>query len=818
MALSNIKLSIATATNRESKTWKNKSVTWGDFVKKVSATHRTHEKYAVYCASSRKIQTEIKDVGGFVGGYLAGGQRKKNTVLHRQLITLDVDNTTTNIWDDFALKFSFAACCYSTHKHCAAAPRLRLIIPVDRELAVDEYEAVARMVAGSIGIEAFDPTTFEPSRLMYWPSTALDGEWFFEEQKGAWLVADEVLAQYVDWKDTSAWPISEKFGTVVKNMATKQGDPIEKPGVIGAFCRSYSVHEAIETFLSDVYELSDVEDRYTYKGGSTAAGLVVYEDKFAYSHHGTDPTSMQLCNAFDLVRIHKFGQLDEDSQITQNNKKPSYLSMLDFAGKDGPVRKLIGQEKLAEAEYDFADDLEESDEPVDTDWLTTLAVDKKGNYLGTADNMVKILTNDPKLKGRIRLNTFEQREDVIGDLPWRKVTPLTQYLNDRDVNMLQHYLEQVYDISNAGKLEIALSVILERNQYHPVKDYLNSLSWDGESRVDTLLHDYLGCADSEYTTAIMRKTLCAAIARVYTPGCKFDYALTFVGAQGLKKSMLVDKLGGKWFSDSFTTIKGKEAYEQLQGSWLIEMAELSGLSTSGIDMQKHFISKRKDKFRVAYGRRIDEFPRQCVFFATTNILFFLKDKTGNRRWWPALVHVCEPKHDVADINEYTRGQIWAEAMEMHKAGEDLYLTPELEEIAKAIQENHTEVDERSGIVAKYLDTPICDQWDNMDIYERRGWIQGSWKDFDGDLYYRTKVCAVEIFCEAFNGKLEEVLPTATRDIHDIMAGMPEWVRSPSKLTFKKYGVLKGYTRPAKTFENTNLLSVYKDFEDELPLN
>jgi len=808
------KIDIATAANRESKTWKNQKVTWEAFVKKVSVTHRTHEKYAVYCTSPRKIQTEIKDVGGFVGGYLSGGQRKKNTVLHRQLITLDVDNTTVNIWDDFTIKFSFAACCYSTHKHTSAAPRLRLIIPVDRELGVDEYEAVARMIAGLIGIEAFDPTTFEPSRLMYWPSTSVDGEWFFEEQEGDWLVADNILSQYVDWKDTSAWPVSEKFNSLIKNTATKQGDPLEKPGVIGAFCRTYSIVEAIETFLPDVYELSDVEDRYTFKGGSTAAGLVVYEDKFAYSHHGTDPTSMQLCNAFDLVRIHKFSHLDENSDVTQNNKKPSYMAMLDFAGADGPVRKLIGQERLAEAEYDFADDLEETDEPVDTDWLTGLAVDKKGNYLGTADNMVKILTNDPKLKGRIRLNTFEQREDVLGDLPWRKVTPLTQYLNDRDVNLLQHYLEQVYDISNASKLEVALSVVLERNQYHPIKDYLGAQKWDGTKRVDTLLHDYLGCEDSEYTSAIIRKTLCAAIARVYTPGCKFDYVLTFVGAQGLKKSMLIDKLGGAWFSDSFTTVQGKEAYEQIQGSWFVEMAELSGLGKAAVEQTKHYISKRKDKFRVAYGRRVDEFPRQCVFLATTNILFFLKDKTGNRRWWPAVVYKEQPTLDVAGINEYIRGQIWAEAMSMYKAGEDLYLTPELEAVAKQIQESHTEVDERSGIVEKYLDVPLCSEWDDMDIYARRGWIQGGWKDYSGDLYMRTRVCAVEIFCEAFNGKLEEVNTHTTRDIHDIMGGMPEWTRSITKLSFKKYGVLKGYTRPYKSFENNNLLTVYKDFEDD----
>ncbi len=298
---------------------------WSDFVKKISTTHRTAETHTEYLTAKKVRQDEIKDIGGFVGGYISGGRRKAGSILHRQLVTLDIDFGKSDIWDDFKMLYSNAAAIYSTHKHSPEAPRYRLIIPLNREVAVDEYMAISRRIAGSLGIENFDHTTFQPSRLMYWPSTSKDGEYFFDHQDEQWLDVDETLASYRDWTDTSEWPVSIREGTIVNKAIQKQGDPLEKTGIIGAFCRTYDIHEAIDTFLSDVYDPCDIEDRYSYKEGSTAAGLVVYEDKYTYSHHGTDPTSGKLCNAFDLVRIHKFGLRDEDVQEgTPGNRLPSY--------------------------------------------------------------------------------------------------------------------------------------------------------------------------------------------------------------------------------------------------------------------------------------------------------------------------------------------------------------------------------------------------------------------------------------------------------------------------------------------------------------
>ncbi|WP_217902234.1 hypothetical protein [Siphonobacter sp. BAB-5385] len=328
------KIDIAIGKHRNDEVWKNKSVEWSEFVERCSKTHRTAEKLAVYLAAPKTRQDEIKDVGAFVGGYLANGRRKKDTVTHRQLITLDADFASTDLWSDFCLAYRCAAVVYSTHKHTPAKPRLRLIIPLDRPVSQDEFEAISRRVAGSLGIDQFDHTTYQVNRLMYWPSTSADGEFVFHEQQGEFLEADSILSQYHNWQDTSEWPVSDSETAAIKTGIKRQGDPTEKEGVIGAFCRIYGIHEAIETFLSDVYEPCGIDNRYTYTGGTTAAGVIVYEDKWAYSHHGTDPTSGKLCNAFDLVRIHKFGYQDESKKADT----PVTNSRLTLRCSNSPVR------------------------------------------------------------------------------------------------------------------------------------------------------------------------------------------------------------------------------------------------------------------------------------------------------------------------------------------------------------------------------------------------------------------------------------------------------------------------------------------------
>lgn len=793
-------IDIATGRSRKETNWKNKEMSWSALVEKLSSTHRTAETYTEYITAKKLRQDEIKDVGGFVGGALSGGRRKFDSVVHRQLLTLDIDFGEPGIWEDFAMLYDNAAVVYSTHKHSPQAPRLRLILPLDRPVFADEYVAIARRIAGDIGIDYFDHTTFEPSRLMYWPSTSKDGEFYFNYQDGPWLSADQMLGRYRDWRDSSEWPVSSRNHDIVLRAIKKQGDPLEKPGIVGAFCRTYGIAEAIDTFLSDVYETCDVEDRYTYKEGSTAAGLVVYDDKYAYSHHGTDPVSRKLCNAFDLVRLHLFGLKDEDSPVdTPSNRLPSFTEMVEFATKDPRVRKQIGSERLQDARGDFDEDLQEED--LNDDWIAELDVDRKGNYYSTINNIILVLKNDPRLKGRFAFNAFEQREIATKNLPWRKITPQTKYLTDRDDAGVRHYLENTYGMTGIQKVKDAMDIVLIDNTFHPVRDYIDSLKWDGVSRVDTLLIEYLGAEDNEYIRAVTRKTLTAAVARVYNPGVKYDYVTTLVGKQGIGKSTIIKKLGREWYSDSFGTVQGKEAYEQIQGVWLVEMGELAGLKKAELETVKHFISKQVDRYRVAYGRRIENFPRQCVFFGTTNHKDFLRDPTGDRRFWPVATEVSAPRKNV--WNQLTGeevNQIWAEAMTFYKAGETLFLSPELEEIAFATQAEHREQDERAGIIQKYLDTLLPDNWDDLDVYQRRAYLQGDELQPSGTKR-RTRVCVAEIWCEVLGGMQRDMNRFNTKDLHNIMRSMDGWAEYDGKIRTKLYGLQRGFYRVSEELKN-----------------
>lgn len=515
-------LDIALGKNRKSATWQNRQWQWSKLVEKLSETHRTAETFATYVTASKTRQDEIKDIGGFVGGYLTNGKRKNGNVLHRQILCLDVDHGHAHVWEDFTLLYSNAAAMYSTHKHSEEHPRLRIVIPLSREVFPDEYVAIGRRVAGVLGIDIFDTTTFEPTRLMYWPSTAVDAPFVFRFQDGPWLDADEVLGSYRNWADSSEWPMAEREREAVRHGMKKAGDPTEKPGVVGAFCRVYGIAEAIEAYLPEIYEPADVEGRYTYVHGSTAAGLVVYEDKFAFSHHGTDPTSGRLCNAFDLVRLHLYGAQDEDVKPdTPVNKLPSYGEMSRLAAADAGVRKLLTAERLAQAGEDFGEYIREAAEAeADDSWVAELDIDTKGNILQTAKNYELIFQNDPVLKGRMRWDDFQRRTVLTGDMPWREVAAGDDAFSDWDEAELGKWLSRKYGLDNDKKLKAEIVSTSFRARFNSLTQYIEALEWDGVKRIDTLLVDYQGAEDCSYVRTVTAKTLIACVARALKPGCK----------------------------------------------------------------------------------------------------------------------------------------------------------------------------------------------------------------------------------------------------------------------------------------------------------
>lgn len=787
-------LDIAIGMSARSKVWKNKKYEWSELVKKLKEPHHTNETFKEYISSNKQEQTKIKDVGGYVGGYLRGGRRKPENVVHRQIMTLDIDFAHKDFWEDYCLQFENAAVLHATHKHTDTSPRYRLIMPLSRECSPDEYVAVSRQTAGILGIDLFDNTTFETNRLMFWPSSPNDVEYYVQVQDGPWVDVDAVLDSYIDWRDTSLWPTADRKFQEVKSHVEKQQDPQEKKGIVGAFCKAFSISEAITTFLNKEYTDAG-EDRYTYTKGSAAAGLIVYNDTFAYSHHGTDPCSGKLCNSFDLVRIHKFGDLDPDT-ISRDSKPKSFVAMEDFATKSKEVKKVIATEKLTDARYDFVDDGPEtvSFDPDDIDWMQDLEVDGKGKYLSTAVNINTIIANDARLKDLFKHNNFDGKKYVVGNLPWRRVVG-TEPIKNVDYSGVRNYIESIYGIVGNLKIDDSLSLEFEKNSFHPVQDYLNGLKWDGIKRVDTILIDYFGVEDTIYSREAIRKTLVGGAGRILSPGIKFDLVLTLVGGQGTGKSTLVKKLGQEWFSDTFMTVQGKEALEQIQGAWVIEMAELSGTRKAEVEAVKHFISKQEDTFRPAYARSSETYLRQCIFVATTNTKDFLRDPSGNRRFIPVDIDIAAATKDIfTEMTEEVVNQIWAEAVELFRSGETLFMSQEAQDIAKKEQENHSETDYRRGIIEEYLSTPLPENWDEMDIDERRHYLNTPQDELTPKTSLRSFVCVAEIWTECLGKQKEDMDRYKTREVNDILRSLDDWTQSSSTKNFKIYGKQKYYSK------------------------
>lgn len=771
-------MKIAVGNSRMDKKWKNQDISWADLCARCGSTIRTTETVEEYRKLKKGQQDGIKDVGGFVGGHLREGRRKNGMVLCRSLLTLDMDYGTPDIWDEITLFHDFKCCVYSTHKHTPEHPRLRLLIPLKREISEEEYPAVARMVAKEIGIDLFDDTTYEASRLMYWPSTSSNGEFFYKVQDGAELDPDEYLSHYDDWHDASTWPVSSRQSEVVQHSIAQQADPLTKPGVVGAFCRAYTVEEAIDTFLSEVYAPSAMNGRYDYIPADSSAGVIVYDGKFAYSHHATDPVCGRLLNAFDLVRLHRFRDLDDKcAPDTAPSKLPSFQAMSNFALKDEKVKAVFAEERKAQASEEFSDE----------DWQKALELDKAGKVKNTLQNLTVILMNDPLLKPLV-FNQLLDGMEIKGDVPWRHPS---KFWRDADDAQLISYVDSHYGTFSARNYDIAVTKVTDDRSYHPIREFIENLpEWDKVPRVDTLLIDYLGADDNEYVRAVTRKTLCAAIKRVLYPGCKFDSMLVLNGPQGVGKSTLIAKLAGEWFSDSLNLgdTKDKTAAEKLQGYWILEIGELAGLKKAEVETLRSFLSRQNDIYRAAFGKRATPHLRQCVFFGTTNAESgYLRDTTGNRRFWPVKTPGTGIKHSW-DLTPELICQIWAETLVYVKQGEKLYLSAELEALSKAEQREAMESDEREGLVRLYLDTLLPEDWDGMDIFERRNFLTGS--DF-GDIkkagtVKRTQVSNMEIWCECFGKERANIRRTDSNELTAILARLG-WKRLDSKVRIPLYG-------------------------------
>ena len=748
------KLVISTGATRTAKKAKQSRLSWPMLVEKMREPVRTNERYAEYLKLPKSEQDAIKDVGWFVGGRLRDGVRKKDHLETRDLVTLDIDFAGGD-WD-FDLDESYgeyAFALYTTHKHNNDSPRLRLVFPLSRSVTADEYPAIARMVASLWDVEVFDDTTYQASRVMYWPSCSTDADYQFIENDGAFLDPDDVLAMYDDWTDVASWPVSIRQGRAIETGVEKAADPLLKRGPIGDFCRAFPVSVAIETFLSHVYAPSTTsEGRYTYTGGSTSNGVILYnDDRFLYSNHGTDPAGGRSVNAFDAVRIHQYGHLDENSEDVKGSKLASFKAMVDFVNRDDTVAEArienlfddwdekSGTENDAETPaasdpknfvgFEVGGLVEFTDD--DREALKALDRNEDGSPKNHISNAILILRHDKRLKGAVAWNEFAQDFVQVRDLPGFKVIDRVNGDLWQDVqdSFLTAYIHKRYDIEiPSSRMINTLNNIGGENSFHPVRDYLRGLVWDGKPRLDTLLIDHFKAEDSAYTRAVTRKTFTAAAARIFEPGIKFDNMLILEGVQGVGKSSFFRDMAQNWFTDSVGNF-GKDSVENLKGKWLAEVGELSIFKKAEVEHIKAFLSRQVDRIREAYARRSTDFPRQSICIGSTNETGdYLKDDE-NRRFWPVRCHVSE---FVQTMSPETIAQFWAEAMTAYKAGEPLFLDDAaIVDEAKAQQAERQSDRDVLVELAAWLDRPTDDDFEDEDdaVLRETVTVQEIWSGF-----------------------------------------------------------------------------------------
>lgn len=426
---------------------------------------------------------------------------------------------------------------------------------------------------------------------------------------------------------------------------------------------------------------------------------------------------------------------------------------------------------------------------------------KTGKPLSTVQNVQVILENDPGLKGRIYHDEMSGRPMAVSPLPWEPVglSCGVRQWKDADDSGLRGYMESVHQITGEKKIGDGFAVYALNHRVHKLRDYLAAQVWDGVPRVDSLLIDYFGVEDSPYTREAVRKTLVGAVARIFHPGIKFDTMLILAGPQGIGKSTFFRYLGMDWYSDSLCTFEGKDAAELLQGYWVIEAGELTGMTKSEMNTVKQFLSKCDDVYRAAYGRRTEKYLRQCIIVGTTNEAEFLKDYTGNRRFWPVDLTGKGRRKNIWHDLPVEVPQIWAEAVALYRLGEPLILSDAAEKMAERAQEEHRESSYSEGAIIEFLEKKVPRDWYKRDLYERRSWLDSGFDQKQADesqLMYRDRICAWEIWNECFKMPgYTRMKKSDSKEINGILERLPGWERQKSALRFGgEYGSQRGFIK------------------------
>jgi putative DNA primase/helicase len=561
-----------------------------------------------------------------------------------------------------------------------------------------------------------------------------------------------------------------------------QVDPTTKPGWIGAFCKAYTFDEALPEFLSEVFEYEHADDarRLNYIASTSGAkgGAFVSDDRmYVVNTHNGDPCNGRSTNMFDLVRCHRFGYLDEDAPAdTPINKMPSTVAMGEFcATLPGVSSELVkaraenAAERFGEAPAEVGKGEAPTKAPeansAPDDWSVGLDVTKNGTIIANLANSFTILTKSPAFAGVFGMNEMTGQPAILKALPWRKrrtTSVAGDQWTDADDAFARRHLEAIFEAPVAMSTVVdALRMAADVNRFHPVREYLDGLTWDGVARLDEWLIKVLRLdaatltrARRRYLAAVGRKFFAAAVARVRVPGIKFDHMLVFHGDQGLGKSRLARVLAVRedFFGENPPPLsQGKELLEWLRGLWVAEFGELAGLSNREVEHVRTFLATSSDRYRDPYGRRTLNQPRQCVFIGNANEVGFLKDPEGNRRFW--VVHA--PGELDTEWVRLNIDQLYAEAEVAFALGEPLYLEDdEVRVESEAVQGEYlNDSSGYTGQIEEFLATPVPANYLDYAVGEFNP---------DGETaarVLREVVSVREIWVDCLGGPREKIPPT-----------------------------------------------------------
>ena len=425
----------------------------------------------------------------------------------------------------------------------------------------------------------------------------------------------------------------------------------------------------------------------------------------------------------------------------------------------------------------------------------SLDLTDNGAIRNSIRNCLTVFQNDPYLQGAVRYNILTERIDIVKPLWWSKPTAT---LNETDLNYLMLYLEDKYALTSEKKIQKAISIVADCNRYHPIRDYLNSLEWDGTERIRYALPRFLGAEESEYTYEALKLFMLGAISRVFKPGCKFEVMLCLVGGQGAGKSTFFRLLAvrDEWFSDDLKKLDDDNVYRKIQGHWIIEMSEMIATANAkSIEEIKSFLSRAKETYKVPYETHPADRLRQCVFGGTSNTMDFLPlDRSGNRRFLPVMVNPERAEVHILEDEAASRAYIdlmWAEAMFIYRNGPvRLTLSKDMDRELRELQKQFMPEDTKAGLIQAFLD------------------------NFDG-----TQVCSKLIYAEALNHPFDEPKQWEIREINEIMNNSIEgWTPFSNPRIFARYGRQRGWERIPSGNElsatGSNLPDGFRELTDE----